>query len=189
MTNHQLHEDPRVTRTRAKVLDVVRTILDHDGPMGVTYSAVAKSAGVGRQTLYNHWSTPAEMIRDAGVEGESAPPSAASPSADEAVRTWLRRLRDELAEGPQQSLLSSLVAIGPHSPDGESAVRTVARERVAAFNDVLAPLGRWCSLETYALMVGPVTYQTLIAREPVTDALIERIVADVTPELCRHRAR
>lgn len=189
MSDHELHEDPRVTRTRAKVLDVVRTILDHDGPMGVTYSAVAKSAGVGRQTLYNHWSTPAEMIRDAGVEGEIDPPPSASASVEEAVRTWLRRLRDDLAEGPQRSLLSSLVAVGPHSPDGESAVRMVARDRVAAFNEALAPLDRSCSLETYAVMVGPVTYQTLIAREPVSDAMIERIVAGVTPALCHQRAR
>ena len=33
------YEDPRVTRTKERVLDVVRDLLVSHGPMGVTYSA------------------------------------------------------------------------------------------------------------------------------------------------------
>lgn len=182
---HEPHEDPRVTRTRTKVLDVVRAILDRDGPMGVSYSAVAKGSGVGRQTLYNHWAAPEEMIRDAAVEERAAGTPAEASSPEDAVRQWLRSLARVLADGAEQAVMSSLVAVAPHSPDGETSLRALAAERVAEFNELLAPFSRTCSPETFALMVGPVTYQTLLARQPVTEALIERVVATVTPALSR----
>ena len=86
MVMHTVHVDPRVTRTREKVLEVVRSILDEGGPTSVTYSAVAKTAGVGRQTLYNHWSTPEQMIRDAALEGYNGGFPTHVVDAEDAIR-------------------------------------------------------------------------------------------------------
>lgn len=175
--------DPRVTRTREKVLQVVREILDRDGPMAVTYSAVATASGVGRQTLYNHWATPEEMVIDAAREhgGESAPINAGS--IGEATDRWLHQIAGALANRHRHAELSSLIALAPHSPTSESALREMIGSQCATFNHALAPLGTSCPAETYARMVGPLYFQVLLAREPVSEELIDTISASIVHEL------
>lgn len=177
------HEDPRVTRTREKVLEVVREIMDEGGPMAVSYSAVAKSAGVGRQTLYNHWATPEEMIRDAAVEGYDGGYPTEVDSGEDAIRQWLRSLRGATAEPRRRSTLSGLIAVAAQGGESETALRAMVQDRVRAFNDVLEPLGLVCSTETYARIVGPLQFQVLIARVPVSDELIDDIAVSMASEL------
>jgi AcrR family transcriptional regulator len=45
----------RVERTRARVIEAARQLVDEGGPAAVTYSALAERSGVGRATLYRHW--------------------------------------------------------------------------------------------------------------------------------------
>ena len=177
------HEDPRVTRTRQKVLEVVREIMDERGPLAVSYSSVAKAAGVGRQTLYNHWATPDEMIRDAAVEGYDGGYPTEVTSGEDAIRQWLHSLRGATAEPRRRSTLSGLVAVAAGGGDSEVALRTMVQDRVRAFNEVLAQLDLVCSPETYARIVGPLQFQVLIARVPVTDELIDDIAESMAPEL------
>lgn len=47
--------DTRVERTRTRVMEAARTLIDEGGPAAVTYSALAERSGVGRATLYRHW--------------------------------------------------------------------------------------------------------------------------------------
>lgn len=177
------HADPRVTRTKAKVLGVVRSILEQHGPTAVTYSAVAQASGVGRQTLYNHWATPEEMIIDAAREhdGESSPIEAGS--IGEATDRWLHQIAGALADRHRHAELSSLIALAPNSPTSESALREMIGSHCATFNDALAPLGTSCPAETYARMVGPLYFQVLLAREPVSEELIDAIATSMTREL------
>jgi AcrR family transcriptional regulator len=177
------HEDPRVTRTREKVLEVVRDIMVAEGPLAVSYSAVAKAAGVGRQTLYNHWATPEEMIRDAAVEGYTGGYPAEVSSAEDAVRQWLQSLAGALADPRRVAALSSLIAVALQGPDAESALRAMVVGRCAAFNELLSTIGLSCSADTYVRMVGPLQFRVLLAREPITDDLIESIAVSIAPEL------
>jgi AcrR family transcriptional regulator len=172
-----------VTRTKEKVLDVVREIMVTEGPLSVSYSAVAKASGVGRQTLYNHWSTPEEMIRDAAVEGYTGGFPVEVSSGEDAVRQWLRSLAGALSDPSRVAAISSLVAIALQGDEAESALRAMVADRVAVFDELLSTIGLSCTPETYARMVGPLQFQVLIAREPITDALIDSTAAAIAPEL------
>jgi AcrR family transcriptional regulator len=177
------HPDPRVIRTKGKVLAVVRSILEQHGPTAVTYSAVARASGVGRQTLYNHWATPEEMVIDAAQEhdGEASPIDAGS--IGEATDRWLHEIAAALADRHRHAEISSLIALAPHSPTSESALREMIESHRTTFDDALAPLGTSCPAETYARMVGPLYFQVLLAREPVNDELIDAIATSTTHEL------
>lgn len=177
------HEDPRVTRTREKVLEVVGAILEDDGPMAVSYSAVAKAAGVGRQTLYNHWSTPEEMVRDAALEGYRGGYPTEVTSGEDAARQWLRSLAGAMSERRRVAALSSLIAVALQGAEAETVLRDMVLDRMESFDRLLATIGLTCSRETYARMVGPLHFQTLVARQPVTDDLIEQIARSIAPEL------
>ena len=56
--------DPRVERTREKVLAAAHELLRDHGPGGLSYSALAESSGVGRATLYRHWPDIDSLLTD-----------------------------------------------------------------------------------------------------------------------------
>ncbi len=103
MVMHTVHVDPRVTRTREKVLEVVRSILDEGGPTSVTYSAVAKTAGVGRPMLVNvfaSWCGPcrAEHPRLMALKAQGVQiVGVALRDEPEATRAFLDELGDPYA--------------------------------------------------------------------------------------------
>jgi AcrR family transcriptional regulator len=57
-------DDPRVERTRAAVIEAAVELLTTDGPSAVTHATVAAAANVSRTTVYNHWPTQADLLRD-----------------------------------------------------------------------------------------------------------------------------
>lgn len=177
------HEDPRVTRTKERVLDVVRDLLVSHGPMGVTYSAVAKAAGVGRQTLYNHWSTPSEMIRDAATEGYGGGYPASAASGEDAIRQWLTSLAGALSDRRRVAAVAALIAIAWHGGREEDTLPRMVETRCAAFNELLEPIGLACPSDLYARMVGPLHFQVLQAGRPISEELVDDLATSLAPEL------
>ncbi len=62
-TDPRRHDDPRVERTRAAVIEAARELLMADGPAAITHANVAVAANVSRTTVYNHWPTPEDLLR------------------------------------------------------------------------------------------------------------------------------
>ena len=72
--------DPRIARTRARVLDAAWALLNEVGFDGVTVELVSDRSGVARSTMYRHWRTMPELLRDAfaaqASDGPAAPAAA-----------------------------------------------------------------------------------------------------------------
>src|SRR5665648_195651 len=68
--NEEVKVDPRVERTKVRVLEATRGLLVEGVQAGISHSALAARAGVGRATLYRHWPRLdqlfAELIADLG---------------------------------------------------------------------------------------------------------------------------
>lgn len=56
--------DPRVARSRAKILDAATQLLVESGARGVTVDAVAARSGVSKATLYRHWDSRDALLVD-----------------------------------------------------------------------------------------------------------------------------
>ena len=54
--------DPRIARSRAKVLDAATALLVESGPRGVTVDAVCDRSGVAKSTLYRHWESREDLL-------------------------------------------------------------------------------------------------------------------------------
>ena len=76
-------ENPRVRRTRDRMLAAARELLAETGPAGLTYSVLAERAGVTRQTLYRHWPAKSGLLVDLILEGSDG--GYPEPGADPAV--------------------------------------------------------------------------------------------------------
>lgn len=77
--------DPRLARTRARVLHSAWQLLNEVGFDGVTVELVSDRSGVARSTLYRHWRSKEELLRDAfaaSAAGDSAPTGTRDGRAD-----------------------------------------------------------------------------------------------------------
>ncbi len=57
------HDDPRVGRTRAAIVDAAADLMMADGPVAVTHGNVAEAANVSRTTVYKHYPTRTDLLR------------------------------------------------------------------------------------------------------------------------------
>jgi AcrR family transcriptional regulator len=169
--------NPRVQRTRARMLAVARELLPEVGPAGLTYALLAERADVTRQTLYRHWPNRAALLFDLILEG---PDLGTYPEPGSDVRTvvtaWLRSLRAGVSDPASRTAVLAVTAQADHDPDSAQALVRIGEDRRAALNELLEPSGRQISADEYTLLYGPVLARLFLDRGQATDGFIDAVV-------------
>src|SRR6204780_1994178 len=169
--------NPRVRRTRERILAAARELLSEVGPAGLTYSLLAERAGVTRQTLYRHW--PARPALLLGLILEGADGGYPEPGADSGVvaAAWLASLRDGLRDRARRIAVLGVAAQADSDPDSAQALAQLTEYGNVALNELLQPSGTTISPGEYALLSGPVLARIFFERRPVTDEFIAAVVS------------
>lgn len=108
-------QDPRVRRSRDKILAATWEQLADNGYEGLTIEGVARHAGVGKATVYRHWSSKAELVIDAADHLRSVEASPAEGTTVERLTRNYQSLARRLADpGWSRALPSLLDAAGRH---------------------------------------------------------------------------
>ncbi len=170
-------DNPRVRRTRDRILAAARELLAEAGPAGLTYSLLAERAGVTRQTLYRHWPARAALLVDLILEGPDAgyPEPGADPAA--VATAWLASLRAGMRDQARRAAVLAVTAQADSDPDSAEALARITDDRLAALNELLEPSGVRVASEEYALLSGPVLARVFFERGEVTDEFIHDTVA------------
>jgi AcrR family transcriptional regulator len=168
--------NPRVRRTRERILDAARELLAAAGPAGLTYSLLADRAGVTRQTLYRHWPTRAALLVDLILESPDV--GYPEPDADpgKVAVAWLTSLREAFRDQAVRATVLAVTAQADTDPDSAEALTRIADDRVAALNDLLKPSGTHVTGDGYMLLTGPVLTRIFFERREVTDEFIHATV-------------
>lgn len=165
--------DPRLARSRARLLEAATALLRSGGPSAVTIDAVTRGAHVARATLYRHFASGNDLLAAAF---NSLLPPAPMPPAEGSLRERLIALvlaeAKLIAEAPSTLTAMSWMALGgdlqqlPESrPLTDSAAITRLRERIAQqyaapFDAIFgspeaAELGEIDRSRAIALLIGP----------------------------------
>ncbi|GAO10409.1 putative TetR family transcriptional regulator [Streptomyces lydicamycinicus] len=170
--------NPRVQRTRSRVLTVARELLPRTGPAGLTYALLAERADVTRQTLYRHWPNRAALLFDLILEG---PDLGNYPEPGSDVRTvatnWLKSLRDGISQPAIRTAVLAVTAQADHDPDSAQALVRIGQDRHASLNTLLEPSGVQIDDTEFTLLYGPVLARLFLDRGQVTDEFIDATVA------------
>ncbi|MEU6214524.1 TetR/AcrR family transcriptional regulator [Streptomyces sp. NPDC047023] len=174
---HASSTNPRVQRTRARIMAVARELLTDVGPMALTYSLLAERSGVTRQTLYRHWPSREILLVDLVLSGEATdyPEPGADPRA--VVTGFLRSLRQGMEDPSTGAALLTLAAEADGDPESANVLAIITEDRRKALNALLEPAALQVTREEFALLTGPVLFTRFISRQPVSDDAIDRIVA------------
>jgi AcrR family transcriptional regulator len=112
---------PRSEEARLAILGAAGALVGEGGSALATMDAIARRAGVSKQTVYRWWSSPAEILLEALNEGAALiAPLEEQGDLEQDLRTFLRRSVLGARE-PVGSLLAALMAEAQRDPEfGES---------------------------------------------------------------------
>jgi TetR/AcrR family transcriptional regulator of autoinduction and epiphytic fitness len=178
--------DPRVERSRARILDAALHELGEVGYGSLTIEGVAKRAGVGKATVYRHWDGKLDLVADAVVQLKQIdPPPPDADVVDQIVDT-VRALAAALAGSRLAQCLPALI----DAAERDAAVREFHHRTSEARRSHLVGLVERAQREgrldpaADALLLGESLVGPLFLRRLMTDAPfppddVDRLVATV----------
>ena len=178
--------DVRVRRSRATVLDATAGLLFERGFAGTSVDEVSRRSGVAKTTIYRHWPTRADLLRDAcsTVGTPMEIPDVGSYEAD--VTALLMNLSDLLRTAKWTSVLPSVIDAAERDPEiarmytklqeGYSAPLRFVIERALQRGE----LPKTTDIDVViAALTGPLFYRRWFSREPLTQSFVKQIIRRV----------
>jgi|JI7StandDraft_1071085.scaffolds.fasta_scaffold379665_1 AcrR family transcriptional regulator len=161
--------DPRVARSRARMLAAATELMVEGGVRAVTVDAVADRSGVAKSTLYRHWASVQELLVDvmrANVPETS--PLDQSLGFEAAVRSWMGSAVAALSAPDWARTLPALLELRNHSPEMAELLASDFDEKlvtVVAILDLGVGEGRVPAgldpRQVMTTLVGPLVLATL----------------------------
>ena len=175
--------DDRVRRSREKVLGVTAELLFERGFGGVSVDEISRHSGVAKTTIYRHWPTRADLLRDAcsTISTPQDVPDTGSFVTD--ITALMTNLADLLQSAKWTSVLPSIIDAAERDPEVADTYSTLQQNHSAPFEIVIRRAVQRGELpeETdiamlTAALVGPLFYRRWFSREPLTDAFAKQII-------------
>ncbi|WP_285485392.1 TetR/AcrR family transcriptional regulator [Amycolatopsis sp. NBRC 101858] len=197
MTDRPRSGNRRDETARLAVLHAADDLLVEHGFAALTVEAIARRAGVAKQTIYRWWPSKVEILLDTLIEDSAKrfPVPADKPTAD-GIRGYLRAFARFLTRDPAGKVLLALLAQAQHDPgtaqsfrerylgprrDEERALLT----RAIDAGEIAPKLGPDAALDA---LVGPIVYCALTGSS-VPRGLVSTLVEDVLRPPNRDRTR
>jgi AcrR family transcriptional regulator len=175
--------DERVRRSRARVLGVTAKLLFERGFAGTSVDEISRRSGVAKTTIYRHWPTRTDLLRDAcsTIGTPLDVPDTGGLEGD--VTVLMANLVHLLRSGKWTSVLPSVIDAAERNPDiadmysrlqeGYSAPLEFVIRRAMQKGEL--PNTTDVALLTAAL-TGPLFYRRWFSREPLTHDFVKQIV-------------
>lgn len=179
--------DPRVARSRARLLEAARELLVEGGPRAVTADAVADCSGVAKSTLYRHWPALHDLLLDA-IRASMPEIAAPDPAAtfEQALRQFVGAVVASLETPEWRRILPTLLSLQFQSPELAEALQADRHDKVGQMEELLrrgvdegrVPAGL-DPLMMLDLVLGPLMLAALTGRVESLPATGELVVARV----------
>src|SRR3954471_14742269 len=167
---------PRSEKARHAILEATLELASEQGPQGLRMDAIAKKAGVSKETLYRWWRSKAEVLLEALAErGEETIPLPDKGSLLADLRGFMRATARS-ADAPTQRILRTLAAEAAADPDFAALARDRFLERRrAALSEILqravkrGELSRAEAATALDLVYGSLWYRLIFDIGPLDD--------------------
>lgn len=130
--------DPRIERSRARLLAAATDLIVEAGPQALTVDAVAERSGVAKSTLYRHWpSREALMVDVLRANMPDLPELDPTHGFEPCLRGYLRALADTLADPEWARILPALFALKQQVAEVGRLTDADREEKVALLAELL----------------------------------------------------
>jgi AcrR family transcriptional regulator len=178
--------DHRVRRSRETVLAATTALLFERGYAGASVDEISRRSGVAKTTIYRHWPTRTELLRNAcsTIGTPLAEPDTGSLGPD--LIALLTDLGHMLQTAMWPSVLPSIIDAAERDPDIAEMYRTLQLGYSGPLEAVLhravkrGELGEGTDVAMLiAALTGPFFYRRLFSRDPLTEGFVKQIVRQV----------
>jgi AcrR family transcriptional regulator len=175
--------DERVRRSRATVLRVTAELLFERGFAGASVDEITRRSGVAKTTIYRHWPTRGDLLRDAcsSIGTPLEVPDTGSFEGD--VRALLTSLAHLLRSAKWTSVLPSVIDAAERDCDIAAMYGRLQEGYSAPLEFIIQRAMRRGELPKttdsavlVAALTGPLFYRRWFSREPLTSAFAKQIV-------------
>ena len=186
---------PPSEAARRAILKAARELLDEGGVLSVTMEGIAARAGVGKPTVYRHWSNRYEVVMAALIEATAAAEAPVAPRRRRS-RRWASSSTASPTCSPRPPAATSPMMLV--SGYGETALskafrihfvqarrdegRGLLRQAVAG-GEIRADVDLELALD---LIYGPIFYRLTMAHAPIdasfVDALLREVLAGIAAD-------
>jgi len=181
-------QDPRVERSRRIILEAALAELGESGYGALTIEAVAARAGVGKSTIYRHWSGKLALVEDAFRTMKAYALVPEGGSIRERVIGFLEQVAGLIEQSTYSACMPALIEAAERDPQVREFHCQFSAERRAVLADVLRdaiakgelPKNADADLLTDALL-GPIVMQRLMFFEPFDPKRVPALVDQVLP--------
>lgn len=133
------HDDPRVERTRAAIVEAGAALMMADGPGAVTHVHVAEAANVSRTTVYKHYPTRADLLRSTIEAIGKHVPDVADLRGDLRVdlETFFDDFVGDLTDDHRAPMMATMIERALHDPTFAAVRDELIGEFEPAFRSLL----------------------------------------------------
>jgi AcrR family transcriptional regulator len=175
--------DERVRRSREKVLAITAELLFERGFAGVSVDEISRRSGVAKTTIYRHWPSRADLLRDACSTISTPQDVPDTGSLETEVAALMTNLAHLLRSAKWTSVLPSVIDAAERDPDVAQMYAALQQGYSAPFETVIRRAMRRGELpeETdvpvlIAALIGPLFYRRWFSREPLSESFALQIV-------------
>jgi len=175
--------DIRVRRSRVKVLSVTAELLLERGFAGASVDEITRRSGVAKTTIYRHWPTRGDLLRDAcsSIGTPLEVPDTGSFEGD--VTALVTSLAHLLRSEKWTSVLPSVIDAAERDPDIAAVYSRLQEGYSAPLQSIIQRAMRKGELPKttdadmlVAALTGPLFYRRWFSREPLTSVFAKQIV-------------
>lgn len=175
--------DERVRRSRAAVLAATAGLLFERGFAGASVDEICRRSGVAKTTIYRHWPTRTDLLREACSQIGTPQVVPDRGSLREDVAALMTDLAEALATARWTSVLPSIIDAGERDPDMANMYRRLQQGYSAPFEEVIRrgiargelPDGTDVAALVAAL-IGPLFFRRWFSREPLDEGFVTEVV-------------
>jgi AcrR family transcriptional regulator len=179
--------DERVRRSRSVVLGITAELLFERGLGGASVDEISRRSGVAKTTIYRHWPTRADLLRDACSTIGTPLDIPDKGSFEKDVVALMIDLAGLLRSAKWTSVLPSVIDAAEREPEIADMYSRLQQNYSAPLRTVIRraiqrrELPKTTDVDVLiAALTGPLFYRRWFSREPVTDAFAKQIIRCVT---------
>jgi AcrR family transcriptional regulator len=180
----------RSRRAEQAILESTLALLGEVGFGGLTIDGIAARAGVGKATIYRHWSSKAQLVIEAWRAYVPPMPEPDTGELRGDLLAILGFMVQGLSQSPLPRLLPSLIEAAERDPELAELFQEFVAGRRAVLHRVLERAAERGELRpgldldlAGTILVSPIFARRLLLRESFTAGYAERLVDTLLPAL------
>jgi AcrR family transcriptional regulator len=186
--------DPRIARTRERVLTATLELLTEAGIGGLNIEKVAQRSGVAKSSIYRHWPSLAPLVLDAFQSVDPAVPHRPEPGEIRQELQWfLGELAHSISTAPWAPLVTTLADAAERDPELARLLGNFIEYRRATLRDIIADATDRGQLPNHTdpdllanIFGGVLFYRRLISHERIDDDFVHRLIDQILPSTIDH---